>query len=376
MADTQLVQLFTDIADAIRSKTGGSDPIAVTDTASTISNISAGGGFSNGTDWSLGNNVYTNIMCGHYANGIWLLGNYRGYIYNSENGQSWSEFLYLGDYIVNDIYYGCGTWMAATTNGIYHIMTGNTETGTVCGASGYTVNVVRYANGVWVAGANGRGIFYSTDNGTTWTQVLNGIYVYDLCYANGVWVAGTSAGLYRSIDNGVSWSRTSSTVSRYTKVHYANGMWMAGSDTANVNFVKSVNNGERWVTIRTDIVSDIQYANGVWIVLFSDSVYYTTNGKSWYESTFAVPYPLDNTTVLAHVYYSDGVWVLTDGGGDKVWYSVDNGATWTDATSNGNDGYTSGAMPQNVRFLQNGDGTWVAAGAYGIYYSMTWRKEE
>jgi photosystem II stability/assembly factor-like uncharacterized protein len=69
-------------------------------------------------------------------------------------------------------------------------------------------------NELW-AGTEGSGIYKSTDNGTTWTQMVNGLnswMVYAMApsnhqyYQSGRMLAGTLNGVYTSLDNGVTWT--------------------------------------------------------------------------------------------------------------------------------------------------------------------------
>ena len=189
---TNLKSLFTDIADAIREKTGKTDTIVANDFPNEIASISTG--FPNGTEWFQSNcpSGYFNKL--YYANGTWLAdSSTEGCIYYSKDGITWNQSRYASDKYVN-----------------------------LC-----------HANGLWVLGSGtaSRGLYYSTD-GRIWTQsnITSGA-CNSICNGNGIWVASNTSssnglpGIYISTD-GKTWSQSNMTSGGYT-IYYANGIWVA-----------------------------------------------------------------------------------------------------------------------------------------------------
>ena len=161
---SNLKDLFTGIANSIRSKTGSTDPIVADNFPSEIAAISTG--FPNGTEWTMIKNISVAFEHVHNANGIWVAGcssaraSYRKGLYYSTDGMTWTQ-------------------SNITSNGFYH---------------------VHNANGIWVAcGGDDNGLYYSPD-GMTWTQsnITSG-YFYHVHNANGIWVACGHDCLYYSV---------------------------------------------------------------------------------------------------------------------------------------------------------------------------------
>lgn len=213
---------------------------------------SGGSGDSNGVNIRTLDNAGTNVgsytgyfasyaWCANYIKGLWYVGGVgagvtagftstRPLAVSSDNSAtSWSKTLTPGlANSINDI----------STDGTRIIISGtnasssNTiSTRISTDASGWTdctINGVRlfdngyksaYGNGVWIAvgvpvGASGQCIARSTDNGTTWSYVGNGILSngYGVAYGgNSTWVAvgqkatsGQNAAI--STDNGATWT--------------------------------------------------------------------------------------------------------------------------------------------------------------------------
>jgi len=78
------------------------------------------------------------------------------------------------------------------------------------GPGGGTVNCFAVSGTNLFAGTDGGGVFLSTDNGTNWTAVNNGLpdntSVYALAASGTNLFAGTTGGVFLSTDNGASWT--------------------------------------------------------------------------------------------------------------------------------------------------------------------------
>ena len=77
---SNLKDLFTGIANSIRSKTGSTEPILADNFPSEIAAISTG--FPNGTEWTNSNTTEDVCYCVHNANGIWVAGSFNGLYYS------------------------------------------------------------------------------------------------------------------------------------------------------------------------------------------------------------------------------------------------------------------------------------------------------
>ena len=153
---TNLHDLFTAIADAIRDKKGNTVEIIADDFPIEIQNI-WGSSFPNGTEWAKCNGMFNHYIA-YNANGIWVAGGIvDDGLYYSTDGKEWAQS---------------------------NITSGSFDT-------------VYNANGIWVAGGNS-GLYYSTD-GKEWTQSnITEKYLNTVYNANGIWVAG-GRNLYYSV---------------------------------------------------------------------------------------------------------------------------------------------------------------------------------
>ena len=92
---------------------------------------------------------------------------------------------------------------------------------------GATVSAVSYLNGFFFAGRDGTGssglLFRSDDNGDSWSQIntidLTGISITSFCKNDNYIFAGTSGDkIFRSSDNGLHWTQTSNIFRSVTSV--------------------------------------------------------------------------------------------------------------------------------------------------------------
>ena len=179
--------------------------------------------------------------------------------------------------------------------------------------------------------------------GGTWQAVV---------YGGGVWLAAAaSAGvgntLYRSTDNGVTWSAITIPAHSPNGIYIRYGanvfmMYYATGGSLN-NIARSTDYGLTWTTLTTptstQAVNDIQYGNGIWTIAINDSAYKqnvftsTDNGNNWTTQTIQLIASNQKPNKLA----TDGLgkwWLTTQNSsvGEAVQYSADNCVTWTKLT--------------------------------------------
>jgi choice-of-anchor A domain-containing protein/uncharacterized repeat protein (TIGR01451 family) len=285
---------------ALISACSTTDPVTTNNTSSvlvTITNITTGGtgtgtGTGSTTTWTnvssftQGEIVYSMI----YDNaGNIFAGTWGGKIYKSaNNGTSWNlinsgmNVSYIWGLNISN-----GTIFAATEKGVYKY-TGSTWV--AAGLTGKDVHAIASYNGIIYAGTWGYGVFTSSDNGSTWTALNNGLggflAVQSLTISsNGTVFVGTAgygvlkltSGAWVKVTTGydVVWALTSASNYIYAGT-YGNGL------------MKSADNGSTWTKVTTLNVAYV-YA------LTADA-----SGKVYASS------------------YTDGI--MTSG---------DNGSTWT-----------------------------------------------
>ena len=181
--------------------------------------------------------------------------------------------------------------------------------------------------------ADGNGVFSSTDNGTSWTQVNNGLSntsVNALAASPdspGNLLAGSEgSGVFLSTNDGTSWNQTGLTNANVWALAVSDTNLFAGTEFGGVYL--STNDGTSWNQVDTGLtvpfvtsfaVSDTDlfagtYRHGVFLS--------TNNGKNWTQTGLTNPYVWALVTSGMNLFAGTA-------GGDGVFLSTDNGARWT-----------------------------------------------
>lgn len=224
-----------------------------------------------------------------------------------------------------------------------------------------------------IAGTWGGGIYRSTNNGTSWTQVNSGFTsasnLYDvrsLAVTGTNLLAGTIVdGVFLSTNNGTSWAPMNSGLTEKNVFSFAvNGVNIFAGTTAGV-FLSS-NNGTSWskrgldsITISALIVSgSTHYAGTFYGVFFS-----TNKGTSWT--------PANTGLKDIHVYdlavNGTDLYAGTESGG--VFLSTNGGLTWAQFSSGMEPLQTATGTTRVFSLTVSGD--YLFAGTWG---GGVWRR--
>jgi hypothetical protein len=142
---------------------------------------------------SIGSNLYACV-----ENGIYI----------SNNGTNWSNYAmsnnhWIYSFAINSNYMYTGT----QSYGVYY-STDNGASWTQSFLNDKTIYSLAVNNNFVIAGSSGNGIYYSTDNGLIWSQSnINNLSVNCIKYDGTTVYAGTGNGLYKSINNGANWTQ-------------------------------------------------------------------------------------------------------------------------------------------------------------------------
>jgi photosystem II stability/assembly factor-like uncharacterized protein len=169
------------------------------------------------------------------------------------------------------------------------------------------------------------GVFLSTNNGTNWSKINNGLtdtLVSAITISDDNVFAGTSSGTFRSTNNGADWS-------------------IAQNGLPVNTYVRSLNVKEDKILAGTD-------KDGIFIS--------TDDGLTWTSADNGLP--VSNILTLA----INGNNILAGTNGDGVYLSTDNGAHWNES-SNGLINTSIDAM------VISGNNIFSAAGNEGIFLS-------
>jgi hypothetical protein len=171
------------------------------------------------------------------------------------------------------------------------------------------------------AGSDNGGIFMSNDNGASWGPANNGLgnyYVHALIISGTYVFAGTDNGVFLSTDNGTLWTSVG-----------LNGQWInafAVSGTtlyvgSSSGLFSSTNNGTNWNYIGfSDLYNTSLGVLGTSIYIgTSGGVYLSSNnGVSWSHAGLADPYIMSiafsGTTLIVGTYYNNGIFMTTNNG--------------------------------------------------------------
>jgi hypothetical protein len=235
------------------------------------------------------------------------------------------------------------------------------------------------SSGVGLVGSFGSGVFRSTDEGASWIHALDGLESRTvnaiLETSSGDLLAATMNDVYRSDDNGLSWSpsglageRVKDLASSADGTLYAVAEVQFGTST---HVFRSVDEGETWVPVLdssevammigfTSIVVDDTgrvFAGGDSFFLTGTILVSDDAGDTWTETSLGglSTFMADLGTVDAGAVYA-----LTESSG--LYVTEDSGTTWTPLST---------PWSQNAQVLAvtpNGE-LWVGTGLEGVFRS-------
>ncbi len=206
---------------------------------------------------------------------------------------------------------------------------------------------IKLSNGTLVASSFNSGVYYSTDNGSTWTasqgdQGLGTSTFTSFAQANNgtLFLAGVS--LWQSTDSGQNWAQASLTLNFVSHVRKAgNGTLYALATFASPQLYESTDNGATWVGLQNEPgaeVKDFDVSDNYLYAIFEDSTLYRTpvssgSGMSVDENTAqtgtfkAFPNPAAGDVTIATENYTGNSWhiTLTNALGQIVYQAEANG---------------------------------------------------
>jgi photosystem II stability/assembly factor-like uncharacterized protein len=318
-----------------------------------------------GATWSAsGTGISDKIVNTLATDGTLLYAGTNDGIYSSsDSGANWSLSGYYAFYINAFLTYNSKIYAANSSTGTVDAKDFNSVTWPNTAAKTLNASPHCFASsGSYIfTGTWGAGIYRSSDNGATWTQMNKGINYTTITsvISSGTYAyAGTLGnGIFRSSDNGVSWQQSNKGLEYF----FINNLYCDGSNiyaATNLGLYKSADNGNNWSRISNNL---IYYITGNGSKLFiattingwNAGVYVSTdNGTTWNPanagiSNAAINFLLINGTSL-YAYSADG----------KFYLSTDDGASWNQLT-----GFPGGLYVKSI----NGMGTSIFVGTLSNY---------
>jgi len=212
----------------------------------------------------------------------------------------------------------------------------------------------------------GGGKHYRSSDGVTWEQTGNStVGGQGAAYCFGTtWMSGGSGGIELSTDNGLTWTKTTATpTGQWHRVAYGAGRFVAVASNSNQAISSEDPGANGWNTHNLSGSSTnwraLEYANGIFMTGNSGGeIRKSTDGTTWTNAA-----NLPGTDVyVSGIAYGDGYWVVTCGatGRVAVYYSDDNGDSWTETRANAPN--TRATSPPQAVY---GNGYWIAIGGWG-----------
>lgn len=284
---------------------------------------------NNGLSWNevTGNTFNERGLGIYYGNNVWIAvgqdTSNNNITRSTDDGQSWQ---YVSgttfDGAGNSVQYNNNSWIAVgrSTNTILRSTdnTGSTWTTVSFSVPSSEFNSeglrIGYGNGRWLVcggDTNNKILKRSTDNGQTWEDVTNGSFKTTgrrIVYANNRWLFGQEGGttnptIFYSTDDGASWTVSSNAGDGYfiregnNFQYIKDDIWVAvGEDFNGMPFnydtIKySEDNGETWNNVEVATGStpliptyalDVVYANGIIVATGRLGVIAVSNARNYY----------------------------------------------------------------------------------------------
>lgn len=261
------------------------------------------------------------------------IGTYQGILKSTNNGLIWSEIDNnltisqindldtLGNYIFATVY-GVGVFLSSN-NGLTWKKSTN-----ILGVSCLTIS----EKNIFV-GTGGSGVYRSTDMGTSWTQVNNGlntIYVLSIASYGDTIFAGTESygGIYVSTNNGNNWRIASNGMTGIStrKIVIDGEKIFAGCENGGVFL--STNNGTNWKSINNGLLStsiwSLEISNGnLYAGTLDLGIFKSSNyGVSWNSISNGI-----SSEIITAISASDNI--IIAGTYEKgIFLSTDYGESW------------------------------------------------
>ena len=194
---------------------------------------------------------------------------------------------------------------------------------TSLGDGQYAYNL--YCNGTELYAATLNGVYKTTDTGNPWFNIgLTDTLVFDVITSGEFVLAaaeGLGLGVFRTSDNGASWPEATGIENQSVRALAKNSSYIFACTWGGGVF-RSGDDGANWTNLGlTNVGFRSIYAAGEKIFAGGDAIYSSTdNGATWEKTQ--LPWPSGDTW---NFYYNDGIMYACDMG---LYTSTDFGDTW------------------------------------------------
>ncbi|MBS4035409.1 MAG: T9SS type A sorting domain-containing protein [Ignavibacterium sp.] len=228
-------------------------------------------------------------------------------------------------------------------------------------------SIAKTGNGNLLAGTSARGVFHSSNNGTSWTASNNGLSHFAvssiIVVGNNCYIGTIRGGVYLSTNNGTSWTSINNGLTdlRITALTSDGSNVFAG--TAKNGVFVSSNNGISWSQINSGLTYTIVNA----LISEGNNLYAGTNGGVFYSDNGGTSWSEINNGIPVFARYinaliKNGSKLFAGSYGGGVFYSTDNGTNWTAV----NNGLT---YPYVQTFIISGNNIFAGTRGAGVFVS-------
>lgn len=222
-------------------------------------------------------------------------------------------------------------------------------------------SLITIGNNIY-AGTIEKGVFISLDNGNSWTRTsLNNITVWTFAAIGITLYAGTDGnGVFQSTNNGNNWTQTSLNNKPVLSLITIGENIFAG--TVNNGVYLSTNSGTNWTQTslgNKQILAITTHGNNLYAGIAHEGIYMSTNmGTNWVKTSFpgdAWSFTKIDNDLFAGGFYG-GVYLSTNGGTNWSQITLE-GTTVYSMTSNGNNVF-AGTYQKGIYLSQNKGVNW------------------
>lgn len=214
------------------------------------------------------------------------------------------------------------------------------------------------------------GVYRSTDNGASWSSTNGTLTAGPTVYVNKIYTYGgvtfvvfsgqvsqSAGGVFRTVDNGTTWLQAFNGLSANMTIYNIDEVGGTLYASTSTSLMKSTDLGQSWVQAGTTnyAVFAVQAVGTRVVALTTFGARYSLDGgTSWTNSTnYPVASPAAGCELIA---YDDKYYAITKSGSLGCYRSLDGGATW--------EAFNTGLSAQNTfgqeEFHADGDRLYIA----------------
>ncbi len=321
------------------------------------------------------------------ANGNWYASFMNGGIkMSADQGASWSDFAMKDSSVMRMLITSSGTILASTESGLYKYNPSMNKMMKTSYSESLITTMAEAANGNILLGTTdfvrfnnkNSGIFYSTDQGSTWKMTGTNTNIYSLAAdsQNRLYASDFIGGFFKSDDEGMSWSRINDGITPTAGINAIAVKNDSIIAIAGINgaIAVSADTGKTWNVVDDSTssqdysIQDFVFTSNKTILAASSNL--TSNNGGVLESadmgkTWKV-IGLSNDAVTS-VIEANGMYFA--GSLMSLYRSKDQGKTWTDIKSNFPGSVGNGTLLQVSSLFETKKGNLIVSTGSGIFYS-------